>query len=190
MIIIAAIIHEYSHAWMADRLGDQTPRMAGRLTINPIPHIDPWGTIFLPFLLYFINPYGFLIAYAKPVPFNPYALRNQKYGSALVGLAGPAVNLLLAFSIGALIRFLSIDQNLFKYLLIAVHANLVLAIFNLVPIPPLDGSKLLYAFLPDSLFKFKVWMEQYGIVLLVVFIIFLSPYLNPVVEFVRQLATG
>lgn len=106
VIIPSAILHEWSHGYAADRLGDPTPRLAGRLTINPVPHIDPWGTLLLPFVLMYLTSGSFLFAYAKPVPFNPLALRWRKYGAAAVGVAGPVANLILVFGLGILIRIL------------------------------------------------------------------------------------
>ncbi|MFZ5391054.1 MAG: site-2 protease family protein [Patescibacteria group bacterium] len=186
VIIPSAILHEYAHAWMADRLGDPTPRLAGRLTINPVPHIDPWGTLFLPFLLFFVSSGSFLFAYAKPVPFNPLALRSQKWGSALVGAAGPAINLLVAFTLGLIVQFIDLG-SLSNFLTIVIYANVLLAVFNLVPIPPLDGSKVLYALLPDKWYGFKVWLEKYGIFVLFFFILFLFDWLRPVMDFLLQL---
>jgi len=140
-------------------------------------------------LLFFITSGQFLFAYAKPVPFNPYALRNQKYGSGLVGLAGPAANLILAFAIGLVVRLIP-ASTFSNFLAVVVYANILLAVFNLVPIPPLDGSKILYTLLPDKWIKFKIWLEQYGLIFLIMFMIFLFPIINPVIEFIYQLAIG
>ncbi|MBU1038810.1 site-2 protease family protein [Patescibacteria group bacterium] len=189
VIIPSAILHEYAHAWMADRLGDPTPRLAGRLTINPVPHIDPWGTLFLPFLLFFVSGGGFLFAYAKPVPFNPLALRAQKWGSALVGGAGPVINLLVAFVLGLVVQLVNLG-SLTNFLTIVIYANILLAVFNLVPIPPLDGSKILYVLLPDKWYGFKLWLEKYGIFVLFFFILFLFDWLRPIMEFLLQLAVA
>ncbi len=189
VIIPSAILHEWAHGYAADRLGDPTPRMAGRLTINPVPHIDPWGTLLLPFLLFFLTSGSFIFAYAKPVPFNPLALRLHKYGSAIVGAAGPAANLILAFGLGALIRLL--DPSSFTFFLsIVVYANILLAVFNLVPIPPLDGHHILYSFLPDRFYAFKVWLQRYGFFILIVFLIFFFQTLRPVMSWLFALATG
>ena len=149
VIIPSAILHEWAHGLAADKLGDPTPRMAGRLTINPIPHIDPWGTLLLPFLLFFLTSGNFMFAYAKPVPFNPLALRLRRYGAAVVGAAGPAANLIVAFGLGLFVRFMDIS-SFTAFLAIVVYANILLAVFNLVPIPPLDGHHVLYSFLPDK----------------------------------------
>jgi Zn-dependent protease len=189
VIIPSAILHEYSHGWAADRLGDPTPRLAGRLTLNPIPHIDLWGTVLLPFGLFFLTGGSFLFAYAKPVPYNPLALRWQRWGSAAVGLAGPGANLIVAFGLGLIIRLLGVS-SFTSFLSIVVYANILLALFNLIPVPPLDGSKLLYALLPDSWYRFKVWLERYSLVMLIVVVFFLSQWLTPLINLVFNLAVG
>ena len=145
VIVFSAIIHEFSHAWAAYISGDSTAKNEGRLTLNPIPHLDMWGTVIIPlFLLFFVN--GF-IGWAKPVPFNPYNLKNQKWGRTIVALAGPVSNLVIALIFGLLIRF-----SVFSFLVIPfsfiVYINIFLALFNLIPIPPLDGSKLLFDAFP------------------------------------------
>lgn len=189
VIIPSAIIHEYAHGWMADQLGDPTARYAGRLTLDPRAHIDKWGTILMPLFLFFLTAGRFLFAYAKPVPFNPYNLKNQKWGPVWVALAGPGSNLLLAFVFGLVIRYLPLS-NLTAFLSIIVYANVLLAIFNLVPIPPLDGSKLLYALLPDSQHQLKITLERYGFVILLAFIFFGFQFITPVIVFFYQLFTG
>jgi Zn-dependent protease len=189
VIIPSAILHEWAHGLAADRLGDPTPRLAGRLTINPIPHLDPWGTLLLPFLLFFLTSGSFMFAYAKPVPFNPLALRLRRYGAAVVGIAGPLANLIIAFGLGLVIRFM--DVSVFtSFLAIIVYANILLAVFNLVPIPPLDGHHVLYAFLPDRFYAFKVWLQRYGFVILIIFLLFLFDWLRPVMEGLFYLASG
>ncbi|PIZ95096.1 MAG: site-2 protease family protein [Candidatus Magasanikbacteria bacterium CG_4_10_14_0_2_um_filter_37_12] len=187
VIVFSAIIHEYSHGWMANQLGDQTAKYAGRLTLNPIKHIDLFGSIILPILLI---PTGFLFAYAKPVPYNPYNLRNQRWDPVWVALAGPGSNLILAFIFGLIIRFLPVANNLFPFLFIIVFANVLLAIFNLVPIPPLDGSKLLFALLPDSTVALKQNLERYGFIFLIIFIFSFSQLLQPIIMFFVRLFTG
>lgn len=181
---------------MANWLGDPTAKYAGRLTLNPIPHIDPIGSVALPLLLW-LSGSSVLFGWAKPVPYNPYNLRDQKYGSALVGLAGPGANLLLALVFGIVIRiliaFVSGSTVLFVFISLlsyVVLINIFLAIFNLVPIPPLDGSKILYALLPDSAYRIKILLEQWGLFLLLLFILFFSNIIMPVVQLIYRLMTG
>lgn len=146
-ILLGFSIHEYSHAQAAYSLGDSTAKYAGRLTINPLAHFDPFGT-----LLIFIIGFG----WGKPVPFNPYNLRNQRWGPALVGLAGPASNFLLALLIGLLLRFSGLSNPLVvSFFSIFVWLNLILGFFNLLPIYPLDGSHIFLSNLPSSLGKIK-----------------------------------
>jgi len=189
VIIPSAILHEWAHGLAADKLGDPTPRMAGRLTINPIPHIDPWGTLLLPFLLFFLTSGNFMFAYAKPVPFNPLALRLRRYGAAIVGFAGPLANLIVAFGLGLFVRFMDIS-SFTAFLAIVVYANILLAVFNLVPIPPLDGHHVLYSFLPDKFYAFKVWLQKYGFIILIVFLLFLFDWLRPVMDWLFYFASG
>ncbi|HPI67548.1 MAG TPA: site-2 protease family protein [bacterium] len=183
-IIIGAIIHEYAHGWTADKLGDPTARNAGRLTLNPLAHIDIFGTIILPFLM--VLSFGSAFGYAKPVPYNPYNLRNQKIDPALIGLSGPLSNLILALIFTLIIR-LSPYSTLNLILSLGVLANLALLIFNLIPIPPLDGSKLLYALLPADSWRLKASLEKYGIFILIFFIFSLSRLISPLIFWCYQL---
>jgi len=183
-IIIGAIIHEYAHGWTADKLGDPTARNAGRLTLNPLAHIDLFGTIILPFLM--VLSFGSAFGYAKPVPYNPYNLKNQKTDPAIIGVAGPLSNLLLALIFALIIR-LSPYTTLNLILSLGVLANLALLIFNLIPIPPLDGSKLLYALLPANSWRLKESLERYGIFILIFFIFSLSHLISPLIFWCYQL---
>lgn len=183
IIIPSAIIHEYAHGWMAYQLGDPTAKYAGRLTIDPRVHIDKWGTIILPVGLTILNMItggGFFFAYAKPVPFNPYNLKNQKWGPALVAVAGPLANLLLATCFAILFRLMS-DSLFAEFFAIIVSANIGLMVFNLLPIPPLDGSKILFAILPDSAQQARVFLERYGFFILIFFILYLPGIVSPIV---------
>ncbi len=142
IIILSAIVHEYAHAWAALRQGDPTAKYAGRLTLNPIPHIDLWGTVIMPlFLLLF---FGAFFGYAKPVPINPYNFRDQKRGIIWVSLAGVGANFLIAVALGLFIRFVP-GFFLNPFLSLIVIINIWLGLFNLFPFPPLDGSQLLMA---------------------------------------------
>ena len=170
ILIFSVVIHEVSHGAAAYAMGDSTAKDAGRLTLNPLKHLDPFGSVILPVITYLTG--GFIFGWARPVPYNPYYLRNQKYGPALVGAAGPLSNVLVALVFGLIIRFLGPDLSLalspafLRIVVFIVFLNLVLAIFNLVPIPPLDGSKVLFALLPARAQNLQIFFEQYGILLL------------------------
>lgn len=188
IIVPSAVIHEYFHAWAANQLGDPTAKRAGRLTINPLAHIDPFGTIFLPLILLMAGS-RFLFAYARPVPFNPYLLRNQKYGPALVALAGPLANFLLALIFGLLIRLLPITPFTL-FLSIVVSANVLLMVFNLIPVPPLDGSRILFSFLPSSSLRYQLALERYGFIIILALLFFASPIISYLISYITHLITG
>ncbi len=197
IILFSVVIHEVAHGYAALALGDRTAKYAGRLTLNPVSHLDPFGSILLPALLAFFQMP--IIGWAKPVPYNPHNLKNQKWGPAIVGAAGPAANLSLALAFGLFVRFVPTLQNnmtgtfLFNFLTIAstiAVLNLVLALFNLVPIPPLDGSKVLFALLPYRWHEVETFLTQYGFIMLLIFIFFFSGFLLPIVLLLFRLITG
>jgi len=196
ILIFSVVIHEVSHGYAALALGDKTAQYAGRLTLNPVKHIDPVGSILLPFVTALLG--GPVFGWAKPVPYNPYNLKNQKWGPAIVGAAGPAANLCIAVVFGLLIRFSSVlpmhapefTANFISVIGAISILNLVLAIFNLVPIPPLDGSKVLFALLPYKWRSIEVAMERYGYMLLLVFIFFFAQLLTPVINLFFRLIVG
>jgi Zn-dependent protease len=165
VILIALVIHEYAHAKSADMLGDPTPRSAGRLTLNPIPHIDPIGLLMLMIVR---------IGWAKPVPINPYNFKDPRAGSAIVSLAGPLSNFLSAWVVASLIRLLpfpilEINQYLTVFLVNFVWISVALGIFNLIPIPPLDGSHILELFIsPEASYA----LRQYGFMILIFILLF------------------
>ena len=194
VLIFSIVIHEVSHGWVANHLGDPTARYMGRLTLNPIPHIDLMGSIIVPFIL-LISGTGFIIGWAKPVPYNPYNLRDKKNGEMFVALAGPASNLLLALIFGIIIRILliqgiGIDNSIISFFSIIVLYNVLLAVFNLVPIPPLDGSKILFHFLPYSMRNVRETLERNGMLFLIVFIVFGFRLILPIMFFLFNLFTG
>lgn len=189
IIIPSAIIHEYAHGWMAFQLGDNTAKYAGRLTVDPRAHIDRWGTILMPIGLFLLTGGRFMFAYAKPVPYNPYNLRNQKWGPALVGLAGPFANLLLALCFGIMVRLFPNSLSA-PFLVIIVISNISLMVFNLLPIPPLDGSKILYAVLPHSAYKVRAFLDRYGFIILLFFIFFLFDLIRPLIDGLVRLIIG
>jgi Zn-dependent protease len=191
VLIFSVVIHEVAHGVRAYHLGDPTAKYAGRLTLNPIRHLDPIGSILLPVFLIIIGS-PILFGWAKPVPFNPYNLRDQKYGSAKVALAGPASNLLVALVFGLLIRFFPGLAELPAIFLSAiVFINILLAVFNLMPIPPLDGSHILFTFLPYSMQRFRIMLSQYGFLILMVLIVVGGfRFLRPLIEAIFLLITG
>lgn len=154
VIIFSAVIHEVMHGVAADWLGDKTARYAGRLTLNPIPHLDPIGSVILPLVLA-LSGSSFFFAWAKPVPYNPYNLRRDglfaRFAEAIVAGAGPISNLVIAAITGAIIRLHAFSAQVTAVLFIIVVVNTMLFLFNLIPIPPLDGSKILTSLLPRSL---------------------------------------
>lgn len=186
VIVFSAIIHEYSHGWVADMLGDPTARYAGRLTLNPRAHLDLWGSIILPIMLI---PTGFLFAYAKPVPYNPYNLKAGKWGPTYVAIAGPISNLIVAFVIGVMMQVMPVGPAT-EFLYIIVYANVLLAVFNLVPIPPLDGSKILLTILPHRYNQIAHQLEKNGFILLILFIMFGYKLIIPPIQFLTGLFTG
>ena len=189
---MSVVIHEVSHGFVAEYFGDKTARHAGRLTLNPIPHLDLFGSILLPALLFFMNA-PFLFGWAKPVPYNPDNLINKKWGTVAVASAGVIANIFIAVLFGLLIRFsplLNLPINFYKIASNIVLLNLALAIFNLVPIPPLDGSKILFSFLPRSLSSVMYFLEQYSFIFIIIFIVYFSKYLSPILLSSFYLITG
>ncbi|PIP25409.1 MAG: site-2 protease family protein [Candidatus Moranbacteria bacterium CG_4_10_14_3_um_filter_41_65] len=220
-LVYSVMIHEVAHGVVALWLGDMTAKYADRLNLNPLKHIDPFGSIILPLLLFLST--GFAFGFAKPVPYNPYNLRDQKWGPVLVALAGPGVNFLVAFiasfiakmlpiallvKIDILDRFIgvismsgdfmdkfallatalsgSLSNVFFGLLLLVIFWNVVLGCFNLLPVPPLDGSKLLYALVPIRE-RTVFFLEQYGMFLLLIIIFFFSAPISIFINFVLSL---
>ena len=193
ILIMSIVIHEVSHGFMAEHFGDSTARDAGRLTLNPLPHLDLFGSILLPAVL-ILTSAGFLFGWAKPVPYNPNNFQNRKTGTLAVAAAGVAANFLIALVFGLVLRFVpgffDVSPAFYFITSIIVVVNLALGIFNLVPIPPLDGSKILFSFLPDSAMGAMYAIEQYALILLLVFVVFFADVLYPVLAFLFHLLTG
>jgi len=176
IVVTSAIFHEYFHGWAAFQLGDPTAKYAGRLTLNPLKHIDPMGTVIIPlFLLFF---FGGFIGWAKPVPYNPYNLRDQKYGSSKIAIAGPGANFLIALIFGILLRFVPLGGFLAIAFTWIVYVNIFLGLFNLIPIPPLDGSKLIMDFFPQSRIFQVLSASPISIFLAIAIAIMFLPFLS------------
>lgn len=200
ILIISVILHEVAHGYMANWLGDPTARLAGRLTLNPVSHIDPIGSIVLPALLV-ITSSPFLIGYAKPVPYNPYNLKS-KWGETLVAAAGPGTNLLLAIIFAVLIRTggVAMTTPMLSAFATIVYINLLLALFNIIPIPPLDGSKVFSGLLAPlgavgrAYETFRESLERLGVfsgtlVILIVFYV-MYPYFSFILGWLFGLLVG
>ncbi|OHA14073.1 MAG: hypothetical protein A2909_02630 [Candidatus Tagabacteria bacterium RIFCSPLOWO2_01_FULL_39_11] len=215
VLVMSVVVHEVSHGFIANYLGDPTAKYAGRLTLNPLKHLDLFGSVLVPFLLVITNS-PFLIGWAKPVPYNPYNLKNQKWGPAIVGAAGPLSNIFFVIIFSILIYFVPVADMLkeqavlsvlfpdlrasldFSNILVSlifsssliIWINLILAVFNLLPIPPLDGSKVLFALLPYKWNNVQFFLERYGFFILLIFIIFLWRAILPVVFLLFRIVTG
>lgn len=173
VLLFSVIIHELAHGYVAYSLGDSTAKYAGRLTLNPLKHLDLFGSIILPLLL-LISSFasggsGIIFGWAKPVPINPYNLKDQKWGTLKVSIAGPLSNFSVAIVFGLFIRFFNFPQisPLIELMGVIVYLNILLGLFNLIPIPPLDGSWILFRFLPSSAEKVRIFLQQYGLFILI-----------------------
>ena len=181
ILVMSVVIHEVSHGYAAEILGDPTARLQGRLTLNPLKHLDPVGSIIVPLLT---SLSGFTFGWAKPVPYNPHNLRNQKWGEL--------ANILLVIIFGLLIRFAgaTFGADFANIAAVIIVINLVLAIFNLIPVPPLDGSKILWAFLPERFRQARESMERYSFLLVIVVIFTIWQFLSPLIVWLFSLITG
>lgn len=201
VLIFSVVLHEVAHGYMANYLGDPTAKLQGRLTLNPVRHIDPLGSIILPALL-LITHSPLLIGYAKPVPYNPYNLRG-KYGEGLVAFAGPGTNILIALIFGLMMRLApaQLGPELLMAFGIIVYVNILLALFNLIPVPPLDGSKVLETLLgmvsrrlERSYEHFRLNFERLGILsgtlIILVLFYFLLPYFSAFLGAIFYVLTG
>lgn len=180
-LIFAIVLHEVAHGWVANRLGDHTAKDMGRLTLNPISHIDLFGTIIMPLLLFFLTNGKMVFGYAKPVPINPYNFSNPKKGMALSSIAGPGINMAMAVSFAFLLRIVmpALEGVMPKdsWALFAlpvtlmlgygVVINVALAVLNMIPVPPLDGSRIVYWMLPDKHAAAYYRLERYGMIILI-----------------------
>ena len=213
ILILSVVVHEVSHGYIAYLLGDPTAKRAGRLSMNPLKHLDLTGSFIVPLMLVLLKS-SFVFGWAKPVPYNPYNLKNQKWGPGLVAISGPLSNFLIAGVFGLVALFLPLDPTakteiglaavngaaifgagyapaLFFFSSMVVWINVFLGIFNLIPIPPLDGSKVLFTFLPSYKWNnAQIFLEKYGFFILLFFLFSFSSILLPVVFFLFRLFLG
>lgn len=194
ILLFSVMAHELAHGYVAYSLGDPTAKYEGRLTLNPLKHLDPFGSIILPLLL-FIAGSPVLFGWAKPVPVNPYNFSDKKWGEFKVSFAGPASNLLIAIIFGLILRFaplslLAFNPGIEIALTYIISMNIWLAIFNLIPVPPLDGSWILFSFLPDKFYQVKNFLRQYGMIIIIFLILFGSFFWYSIIGSIFQLITG
>ncbi|MEK7646170.1 MAG: site-2 protease family protein [Patescibacteria group bacterium] len=192
ILIMSVVVHELAHGYMADWLGDSTARRQGRLTLNPVRHLDPVGSVIVPLVTSLL---GFTFGWARPVEYNPHNLKNRRSGELLIALAGPASNLLIAFVFSMVIRFAVSMHSVASIAFIELSAyivtiNIILAIFNLIPLPPLDGSKILFAILPRRYAHVRAMLEMYAPIFVLLVVFFLWQVVSPLVPFVFRLFTG
>ncbi|OIO50275.1 MAG: site-2 protease family protein [Candidatus Brennerbacteria bacterium CG_4_8_14_3_um_filter_43_14] len=196
VLIFSVVIHEVSHGYAAKMQGDDTAEHMGRLTLNPLRHIDPVGSVILPLFLYITSRLAggplFLFGWAKPVPYNPLNLKNMRWGQLLVAAAGPFSNLAIATVFGLCVRFgiAPIDAPLGILFYAIASINVMLGVFNLTPIPPLDGSKILFAFLPRQWDAVEQFLNRNSLILFFAFLFFGVQIIMPVVMWFIQLLTG
>ncbi len=189
ILVMSVVIHELSHGYMAEILGDPTPRLQGRLTLNPLKHLDLVGSFIVPVITFFA---GFTFGWAKPVQWNPYNVKNKRWGELLISIVGPLSNFLIAIVFGIVIRFFgeSLSPSFIQISLYVIAINIALAVFNLIPLPPLDGSKVLFALLPRRWYRVREVLEQYSIFFFLILVFFLWRFVEPIIPYVFSWITG
>ncbi|HVN26125.1 MAG TPA: site-2 protease family protein [Candidatus Paceibacterota bacterium] len=195
VLIFSAVLHEVAHGYVAQRLGDDTAERAGRLTLNPLKHLDPIGSVLMPVFLYLASGGSFFFAAAKPVPYNPNNLKDPRTGGALIAVAGPLTNFALALVFGLIVRVLTyttVSPLFITLLALVCYVNILLGVFNLVPIPPLDGSRVLFAALPQTpaTARAAYALERYGFFIVLIFVFFGFQLLVPIMTGIFSLLTG
>ncbi|MCI5051271.1 MAG: site-2 protease family protein [Candidatus Pacebacteria bacterium] len=180
VLIISVVLHEIAHGYAADKLGDPTARLQGRLSLNPLVHLDWLGSVILPFLL-IVSGAPFVLGWAKPVPFNPYNMKNPKWGGAIVAIAGPLTNIAIAIVGAITLQLFSFSAGALFFITSVIITNIALAVFNLVPIPPLDGHHILYALLPSRFNHIKDFLRRYSFIILIIFVVYGWQFISPII---------
>lgn len=192
LLLLAMSIHEFSHGWLAYKLGDTTAKDQGRLTLNPLAHIDPMGTVLLPIFIFIMSGGRFIFGAAKPVPINYWALKNPRKDMIWIGLAGPFSNLFCALAVSQVLRLLPAATVLSELLTNFVFINVILGVFNLIPIPPLDGSRIAMGLLPERLARRYAGLERFGFIIIMIFFALglLNRLVWPIVNLITNFLLG
>ncbi len=189
ILVMSVVIHELSHGYTAELLGDPTPRLQGRLTLNPFKHLEFFGSFIVPVIT---SMAGFTFGWAKPVEWNPYNVKNKRVGELLISLAGPLANLLIAIAFAIVIRSFGggLSASFLQISTYVIFINIALAVFNMVPIPPLDGSKVFFSLLPPSMIWVREWLERYSIIFFFLIIFVLWRFVEPIIPYLFKLIVG
>lgn len=189
ILIMSVVAHELSHGYTAELLGDPTPRLQGRLTINPIKHLELFGSLIVPMIT---SLAGFTFGWAKPVQWNPYNVKNKRWGEFLIALAGPSSNIFIALVFGIVLRVFGsgLPESFIVIASYVVVINIVLAVFNLIPIPPLDGSKVLFSLLPARFIRIREVLEQYSIFFFLILVFFAWRFIEPIIPLIFRVILG
>ncbi len=189
ILVMSVVVHELSHGYAAEMLGDPTPRLQGRLTLNPLKHLELFGSFIVPVITAMA---GFPFGWAKPVQWNPYNVGNRRWGELVIAIAGPVSNIVVAIVFGLVVRIFH-DVLPLSFIQISAYIiliNIILAVFNMIPIPPLDGSKVLFSILPQRMIGVREVLEQYSIFLFLILVLFLWRFVEPVVPYIFKIITG
>lgn len=186
---MSVVVHELSHGYTAELLGDPTPRLQGRLTLNPLKHLELFGSFIVPLLT---SLTGFTFGWAKPIEWNPYNVKNKRWGEVLISIAGPGSNLLIAIVFGLIIRNFghTLSASFIQISAYVIFINIVLAVFNMIPIPPLDGSKVLFSVLPPNMVHIRETLERYSIFFFLILVFFLWRFVEPIIPYIFKVITG
>lgn len=197
VLLFSVIIHEVSHGVAAMKLGDPTAKNAGRLTLNPLKHLDFFGSFLLPVSLFLLSGGAFVLGWAKPVPYNPANLREPKKGGGIIAAVGPISNFGVALVFSVILRFVvfpfaaaPMAASLSLLLSVIIFTNILLAVFNLLPLPPLDGSGILFSLLPERWIVVQRFLQQYGFFALIFFIFFGFQFIMPIINWIYKLLVG